>query len=1294
MKMTSTKRFTPNKEILARCAGVAELHTHLMGMGSHEFWLNDILLDESKLCDLAASDNTRKETSDNIELTQRRMCCPLVWDKSNESFFPVDTVIQYLERFATTPEFWDDSDLLHAFFDEDKRRAERFAEELEFWQLKWSSNFTMDVVFPVAKLAEGLGINSNEHDDLVQTEVEERLGSVCDIKRYIVFNARKQSFEIVLGMTSKSLRKLIGGNSPTPTEAQLNAKAHITNAFSMRNPDGTEPRSIDYHSFRGAFTPQFYPRRFALKDPICHQRLDLLALLLFHALIRYDTCRPPVKYCEFSVSNSDLARPWIFDIFCSFKGVSSSFRERLKEYWFLPDAANDFPKCKYTFLAGFDRRKTSLLDSHYKDNAYGLLYEMPQLAINSMIKEIHISKSKGKTEMFGQFVDDVTALFLAHGVSYNGAFTIEDTIKLERFKQVVVGFDLFGDELGYPYIPFVAHVFIDAVRFIRNSANAKFGVRIHCAENVPVIESNHPAFRLFIAHMYTVFRGLHYLADTQVGILPRIGHGIGFPAITMASTCSDRKSGVLLDEMKALLPALLNQLTFELNPTSNFYLVKASGRQIYNSVGSDSPLDILSQHGIKFVLSTDDDGVWPIDRCNDNHPGHHSVAAEYCKAITGPGRLLKDGTLNDVVETSFNSAFVLFDSNINPVFSNVADEDATQVQHSVVTKSNYHRAHVIASPAVVQWIIKAFKSIDKSSRTACLASIYYIDLFDACDASESLKEVDLTVPSIILIATFYVSRPDKDSEKGFQNEVRLLFKKTSTSTLMADDLLKKAYSYCALVSSGIAAKSVNEAATLLFRYDKACHVIASDQGQTDNATGLISNALLNAIGREVRTARTLVTNAEIVTSFIFCSPRQRARSAAEDLRALKGIILPPKKLTAFLFSNAGKGKFVPKEKSGEQEVYVNTPFGLRGINLLFNLEDESIASPAYFYYACDHASAATAALHALLFALDKGDTKLEFVQIPDTIDLGSIAVFYSPSRIERPSALSEEDFWKRIVPPVNTALKDKLKLGLFEGTLLRPIVHSNESALYDSVIRAQESGIGIEALAELDLLAKNEVARTNLVDSISGSFINFQILPQRFVIIEAKPISRNNSSDEAPITVPAVEVSKTQSLFCISVDTMFASSMNEWDGENVKRIFDSYKVASLWSDIIFKISTAVVEASSSKDLRRGWAKLIYYSFTQARRTHWEYRYVNRWSTFIKKALAANQKEKILMKYLIELVDDKAEELLSVINDDYYFRLGNRYQKDRLQNDPEYLGIVNRLENLVNKHVKSKNKGKT
>ena len=137
-------------------------------------------------------------------------------------------------------------------------------------------------------------------------------------RHWIIFNARKQYFEVVYGITVEQLRNLIDIDANAPREANKLARAHIVNAFSMCDAQGTNARPIDFHGFQGMFTPEFYPRRFALKDSIYSQRLDVLAHLLYYVLLRYDKCHPPVTYCELSVGVGDLTRAWVFDVLCSF----------------------------------------------------------------------------------------------------------------------------------------------------------------------------------------------------------------------------------------------------------------------------------------------------------------------------------------------------------------------------------------------------------------------------------------------------------------------------------------------------------------------------------------------------------------------------------------------------------------------------------------------------------------------------------------------------------------------------------------------------------------------------------------------------------------------------------------------------------------------------------------------------------------------------------------------------------------------------------------------------------------
>ena len=358
-------------------------------------------------------------------------------------------------------------------------------------------------------------------------------------------------------MTVEQLCSLIKINPNISMESNKLARSHIINAFSMCSAEGTTAGHIDFHRFHGAFTPEFYPRRFALKDSIYSQRLDVLAHLLVHALLRYQHCSPPVTYCELSVGVGDITRPWVFDVLCSFPAEEqlsntseTSFRQFVRAGHF-PELSNAcktaggkqlpnhcVPNCTYKFLAGFNRQNIQTTLVQNQSEALQLLNEAPQLAIHLMLNEISKSakrESTAENDVFYRHLMDLQKIKMV-------------AIENDSFYDWVVGLDLFGDEMGYPYCPFVAWKFIDYVKEQRIK-NDSFGLRIHCGENTPFADADEAAYRHFAAHMYIVFRCLRYLQyHLEHGI--RIGHGIAFQRIldgTMSSS-KHRKSSVLLAE--------------------------------------------------------------------------------------------------------------------------------------------------------------------------------------------------------------------------------------------------------------------------------------------------------------------------------------------------------------------------------------------------------------------------------------------------------------------------------------------------------------------------------------------------------------------------------------------------------------------------------------------------------------------------------------------------------------------------------------------------------------------------
>jgi hypothetical protein len=317
------------------------------------------------------------------------------------------------------------------------------------------------------------------------------------------------------------------------------------------------------------------------------------------------------------------------------------------------------------------------------------------------------------------------------------------------FSDWIVGLDLFGEEMGHPYCPFVTDLFL---RFIENAKrhNKLFGVRIHCAENVPFVAKERPAFRMFVMHLYICFRGILFLHER--GVRMRLGHGVAFapilngdfedtsgvapalngdfddtsavapalngdfndtsgiapalngdfedtsavapalngdfddtgavaPALNgdfedtsavapaLNGDFNDtsavapalngdfedtsavapalngdfddtgavkRKSDILLNEIKIIGERIFGTIPFEVNLTSNFYLLHNTQFHVSKHVNVENAAHILHflfDKGIPVILSTDDDGIWPLDNCGKGHTQHISLPGEFCKGI-------------------------------------------------------------------------------------------------------------------------------------------------------------------------------------------------------------------------------------------------------------------------------------------------------------------------------------------------------------------------------------------------------------------------------------------------------------------------------------------------------------------------------------------------------------------------------------------------------------------------------------------------------------------------------------
>lgn len=255
---------------------------------------------------------------------------------------------------------------------------------------------------------------------------------------------------------------------------------------------------------------------------------------------------------------------------------------------------------------------------------------------------------------------------------------------LHRYwKHLLVGLDVVGDEMGYPYIPLTHPTFLSIVRYFRDNGRRTFGMRIHAGESVPRPPSS--AFpapspnpgqrtlqRAFELHMRVLMTSIRMLYEA-IGAPPaghpsaliRIGHGVAF--LHLADDSEVRGSALpdldcapaddddlILSLRKFRQFCRTNSIVFELNPTSNDAL-------LFDSVVDDKPENqrtlrrFLNLH-IPVTLCTDDDGVWAIHKCKD-HYSHISVAHEYCEAIMR-GEIQTKQELEAMVKSGRQAAFV------------------------------------------------------------------------------------------------------------------------------------------------------------------------------------------------------------------------------------------------------------------------------------------------------------------------------------------------------------------------------------------------------------------------------------------------------------------------------------------------------------------------------------------------------------------------------------------------------------------------------------------------------------
>lgn len=1204
-------------------------------MGNASFWMQSILTDEMKL---PAQDTFIKNEDTRLRLG------PLVWNRKTREWVDRKKTKLFFDQLRN----WDDLQALpNSNFDKVLKKLikKKFSQELTHRELSFKENFSYDIVFPIEDLEKGLGLKENRPKDINQGIIEEKLGiytrkswGKCTFfTDWIIFNARKQELEVVYGIRSEHLRLLIGGAKPIQQltdPAQRDARAHIINAFSMMNADGSEPRSVDFHSFRGAFTPEFYPRRFALKDSLYSQRLDLLAFLLRNALYRFSTCLPPVKYCEFSVGCSDLSRPWVFDILRTYSGkkMFGRFKKLIDDDHFPWLKTNGFEKnIDYRFLAGFNRSISQINRAYSTSESVLFLFEIPQYAIHLMLRELYRSDNQRPTILFLEQVKLLQELE-------------KESIANDDFFDLVVGLDLFGDEFGFPYCPFVAYEFL---RFLRDATqkNHAFGVRIHCAENVPFVRPELPGYRLFAAHMYIIYCCIDFLKD-KLGSNIRVGHGIAFDKLLSIENYKHRKSSVLAAEIRNRAKSLFSSIPFEINITSNFYLL---GDAIRN-VGDKKPLSDLYDFDVPVILSTDDDGIWPIDKCPLGHEGHHSLAAEYCRAIT-TRFITEQNQLTNMINHAKKFRF----SEPNNEQKNANLEKEINIDKP---KKKYFPTCIIVHPHVFYILVKRMKSCSTNN---CHYFEYHKNIYSAeefCENEDKGKNWTQHCERIAPIAVAFFYLTHSLSYQEFEIEYNKLFDY---------QLCKQTYDACENVYVQLMNDTHCQGVSMHVKKGPNNYLFCSELPDNNKD---VNSFLISTIEKYIIKDQKL-----IIVSFSSSMDPTNAKIKSA-LRKIEENI-KNKEIIIYIHTNTKKDSVYVENKSGQLCINYNPRK---------RTDPEGQAALCALYAVCPHGSVATAALNFIAknisdsLSIEPQELELHQLIIPFLpLHFG----YAMPPDLEKKNRkLSKEHFLNFHCLP-NTNLKREV---LIDKNTVNKCIYDSKFATLCADVRYAEQIKTRDLIHTICNLKTEESLK--VLKTLSMSIKKFDVWPRSFVLLDnVKEYSyKELKSMKKKIAVPIIKV-EDKFLICSTAD-FFEKQLNSsaeylwhlamsWNPPLYSKNNPYVDPYCKWIKFIIEIDR---EKLNDKFGQSTWEHFLKIVLFDANEQVWFWFTVSRWCDVVENAFKPNGN---LASFVTFLRQEKCgQDFLRIVDNKNRYKLGCRWQKTIVEkhNANHYLEGIRELMN--------------
>jgi len=506
---------------------LVDVHTHLLGMGDHSFWIGLMKQMSARPEDFppwcypgavefsAISRSQREETiRDRISLI-----CGAIGKKESEFrevHFGDETTLGHnalsldeLRKLAVALKTMGPADRDLLFFQ--SKQGPALSDQLFAEEPIYSKKQLNDAMI-------GPHVASRSLAPTVKA-LKEMLRTLDQFKEWLVFDSRKQKFTVVRGIPNSDLLGFFVLDDRQPL---------LQNAFTMLEPEW-QP-----------FTPHFYPRRFALKDAMYEHSLVVLTKLLQHVLRDYadsGVCR-----IEFSIGYQDVTlRPWVFNWLTNVSNeylVSTREQEQPTTNVSNESTREKEQPTKYRLLAGLQRGKLQLLPDESvkqwapRDAADILAYHGFCLSCKAFVpdfaRQMYQAPLTWIEKMRSAFEQDSDKMQPHHG-------------KLIKW---VVGLDWFGDEVGLPYCPFWMEEFLDFAKArmesyatINTPHTRVFGLRPHMGE---VSEGSYryylqdevrsqEAYRHHQQILTTFVEKWRQIQMETVGILPdrlRLGHGV------------------------------------------------------------------------------------------------------------------------------------------------------------------------------------------------------------------------------------------------------------------------------------------------------------------------------------------------------------------------------------------------------------------------------------------------------------------------------------------------------------------------------------------------------------------------------------------------------------------------------------------------------------------------------------------------------------------------------------------------------------------------------------------------